>query len=110
MKSELLKLGAEFKIRAASLTDVGMMRDHNEDSVMTLEFFRDSQVEPGQNYLYVVCDGMGGAEAGETASAIAVATIRDYVEGRLRRGETQALGDSLAAALEEANRLIIEYQ
>jgi serine/threonine protein phosphatase PrpC len=110
MKSELLKLGVEFKIHAVALTDVGMMRDHNEDSVMTLEFFRDSEVEPAQNYLYVVCDGMGGAEAGEVASAIAVAAIRDYVESRLRRGETQALGETLTGALEEANRLIIEYQ
>ncbi len=110
LKAELLKQSGEVKIRAASLTNVGMMRELNEDSVLALEFFRDSQVEPAQNFLYVVCDGMGGAEAGETASAIAVATIRDYVEGRFRRGETQALGDSLTAALEEANRLIIEYQ
>ena len=110
MKTELLRLGSEVKIRAVSMTDVGMVREHNEDSVLALEFFRDSQVEPAQNYLYVVCDGMGGAEAGETASAIAVAAIRDYVEGRLHRGETQALRVALTAALEEANRLIIDYQ
>jgi PPM family protein phosphatase len=110
LKAELLKQSGEFKIRAAALTDVGMMRELNEDAIVTLEFFRDSQVEPSQNFLYVVCDGMGGAEAGETASAIAVQTIRDYVEDRFRRGETHAIGDSLTAALEEANRLIIEYQ
>ena len=109
-KAELLKQSGEFKIRAAALTDVGMMRELNEDAIVTLEFFRDSQVEPSQNFLYVVCDGMGGAEAGETASAIAVQTIRDYVEARFRRGETHAIGDSLTAALEEANLRIIEYQ
>jgi protein phosphatase len=110
LKTELLKQSSEFKLRAAALTDVGMVRELNEDAVLTVEFFRDSQVQPSQNFLYVVCDGMGGAEAGETASAIAVETIRDYVEGRFRRGETQALGECLNAALEEANRLIIEYQ
>ena len=110
LKAELLKQSGEFKIRAAALTDVGMMRELNEDAVLTLEFFRDSQVEPAQNFLYVVCDGMGGAEAGETASAIAVQTIRGYVEDSFRRGETQALGDALSAALEEANLRIIEYQ
>ena len=110
LKAELLKQSGEVKIRAATLTDVGMMRELNEDAVVALEFFRDSQVEPSQNFLYVVCDGMGGAEAGETASAIAVQTIRDYVESRFRRGETHAIGDSLTGALEEANRLIIEYQ
>jgi protein phosphatase len=110
LKTELLKLSSEVKIRAAALTDVGMVRELNEDSVLALEFFRDSQVEPSQSYLYAVCDGMGGAEAGETASAIAVGTIRDYVENRLRRGETQNLGELLTAALEEANNLIIGYQ
>jgi PPM family protein phosphatase len=110
LKAELLKQSSEVKIRAATLTDVGMMRQLNEDAVLALEFFRDSQVEPSQNFLYAVCDGMGGAEAGETASAIAVQTIRDYVESRFRRGETHAIGDSLTGALEEANRLIIEYQ
>src|SRR5208337_1882838 len=110
LKAELLKQSGEFKIRSAALTDVGRVRELNEDAVLALEFFRDSQVEPSQNFLYVVCDGMGGAEAGETASAIAVQTIRDYVESRFRRGETHAIGDSLTAALEEANRLIIEYQ
>ncbi len=44
------------------------------------------QVEPAQNYLYVVSDGMGGAEAGEIASAIAVDTIRDYVESKTGDG------------------------
>ena len=110
LKSELLKLSSEVKIRATALTDVGMVRELNEDSVLALEFFRDSQVEPSQSYLYAVCDGMGGAEAGETASAIAVGTIRDYVESRLRRGETQNLGELLTAALEEANNLILGYQ
>jgi serine/threonine protein phosphatase PrpC len=110
LKAGLLKQSGEFKLRAAALTDVGMVRELNEDAVLTVEFFRDSQVAPSQNFLYVVCDGMGGAEAGETASAIAVETIRDYVEGRFGRGETHSLGDSLTGALEEANRLIIEYQ
>lgn len=110
MKAELLKLSGEIKIRAAALTDVGMVRELNEDCVIALEFFRDSQVEPSQSFLYTVCDGMGGAEAGEIAAAIAVGTIRDYVEDRLRRGETQRLGETLTGALEEANRLIIEYQ
>ena len=110
LKTELLKQSSEFKLRAVAMTDVGMVRELNEDAVLTLEYFRDSQVDPSKFFLYVVCDGMGGAEAGETASAIAVTSIRDYVEEKLRRGETQTLGESLAAALEEANRRIIDYQ
>jgi protein phosphatase len=110
LKAELLKLSSQIKIRAAAMTDVGMVRELNEDAVVALEFFRDSQLEPSESFLYIVCDGMGGAEAGEMASAIAVTTIRDYVEERLRRGETQQLGNLLATALEEANSRIIAYQ
>ena len=109
-KAELLKLLGEITIRSATLTDVGMVREHNEDSVMCVEYFRDSMVEPARDFLYVVCDGMGGAEAGEVASAIAVETILRYVEERLERGETKDLQKLLVEALEEANARIIEYQ
>ncbi len=81
---------------AAALTDVGMVRELNEDAVMMVEYWRDSQVQPAQNFLYVVADGMGGAEAGEIASAIAVSAIRDYVEGGL--GERSPGSVSAAAA------------
>ncbi len=131
-KAELLRLNAQLRIRAACMTDVGMVREHNEDSVMALEVEQDCQVAPARRYLYVVSDGMGGAEAGETASAIAVETIRDYVgNGMNRRGvsvsagiqsqpetsgdtsgpaPTAALEELLRAALERANRDIVAYQ
>ena len=50
------------KLEVAALTDVGCKRTNNEDS-----FGYDLEAE-----LFVVCDGMGGSAAGETASATAV--------------------------------------
>lgn len=50
-------------------TDVGMRRDHNEDSYLV----DDDQL------LYVVADGMGGHAGGEMASKIAVSQIGEYV-------------------------------
>ena len=44
----------------ASLTDVGQARDHNEDSYLE------------RPPLFAVADGMGGAQAGEVASRIAM--------------------------------------
>jgi len=99
------------RLRAAAMTDVGRVREHNEDSVLAVEYTRESMVEPAQSYLYVVADGMGGAEAGEVASAIAVQTIRSYIEARLdaARGEVANGAELLTGALEEANSKIIEY-
>lgn len=110
LKEELVRLNGVLRIRAAAMTDVGMVREHNEDSVLAVEYVRDSLVEPAESYLYVVADGMGGAEAGEVASAIAVATIRNYVEEKLSGAEGKNPGALLSEALEEANRKIIEYQ
>jgi PPM family protein phosphatase len=108
-KTELVRLAGLVHIRSAALTDVGMVRELNEDAVMLVEYWRDSQVEPAQNFLYVVADGMGGAEAGEIASAIAVGAIRSYVSEGLK---TKAAGDArmmLQNALEDANAKILEY-
>ena len=109
-KIELTRLLGRVNLNAAVLSDVGMVRDHNEDAVMALQYTRDSLVEPAQNYLYVVCDGMGGAEAGEVAAAIAVSTIRGYVQERLAGADMQDPCKLMIASLEEANSKIIEYQ
>ena len=110
-KAELIALGGSVRLRAAAMTDVGRVREHNEDSVLAVEYVRESLIEPAQSHLFVVADGMGGAEAGEVASAIAVETIRSYVEGQLEtaRGEVKNVSELLTGALEEANSKIIEY-
>ena len=57
------------RILAWGQTDVGMKRDHNEDSFLIREDLG----------LCVVADGMGGHAGGELASSIAVRTIEDGV-------------------------------
>jgi len=110
LKAELLRLNSGIKVRSGALTDVGMVRELNEDSLMVLEYGRDSQLEPAEHFLYVVSDGMGGAEAGEVASAIAVGAIRDHVEKALSAGPAKPSPSLLVDAVEEANRQVQEYQ
>lgn len=109
-KAELVRLAGAMRIRAVVLTDVGMVRETNEDSIMAAEYRRDSLVEPARSLLYVVADGMGGAEAGEVASAIAVEAIREYVTNHVGAMPKNGAPEVLRQALEAANTRILEYQ
>ena len=57
------------RVQAVGLTDTGKVREHNEDSIAL-----DADIG-----LYVLADGMGGYNAGEVASGIAVKTITNLV-------------------------------
>ncbi len=60
----------EVRLRAvaAGISDVGLQRDHNEDSFAILN----------DQELYVVADGMGGHRAGDVASRLATDAIVDF--------------------------------
>lgn len=64
------------KLTAASKTDVGQQREQNEDNAYAFV------TEDGLAGLFIVADGMGGYQAGEVASQIAVEKIRDALKQR----------------------------
>ncbi|WP_103668785.1 protein phosphatase 2C domain-containing protein [Pseudanabaena sp. BC1403] len=69
-------------ITYAGKTDVGIQRDRNEDDFVTVFQTRSingkSQIsDRSYRGLFVLCDGMGGHDGGEVASAIAVNSITD---------------------------------
>src|SRR5437016_13535322 len=59
------------KLTAADKTDVGKQREQNEDSV----YKRIESSDQGDRGLFIVPDGMGGYQAGEVASRLAVEAI-----------------------------------
>src|SRR2546421_4864969 len=63
------------KLRVVGLTDTGKVREHNEDTIA---------VDPDIGLL-VLADGMGGYNAGEVASGIAVKTIVNLVREQVER-------------------------
>lgn len=71
-------------ISFGSRTDIGYVRDHNEDSLII--------IPP----LFAVADGMGGHEAGEIASEITVNTLAELAPSHLD-------AEGLTAAVEAAN-------
>lgn len=80
-------------LTASGLSDQGCVRTNNEDSFLLAP-------ELG---LFIVADGMGGANAGEHASRLAVDTVAEVVR---RSGQRDSQG--LTLALEEANRRVME--
>jgi serine/threonine protein phosphatase PrpC len=78
------------QLRAGACTDIGRARTVNQDSHLLL---------PDQG-LWVVADGMGGAQGGEVASAMVIDTLTEVY----REPSTEAL----LAAMDEANRRIHE--
>jgi protein phosphatase len=95
------------RIAAAGITDIGRGRKHNEDTVLVR---RDLE-------LYIVCDGAGGHNAGNVASALATTSIANAFETTADQLHDRPDVDNfglfvdarrLASAIHKANADVVE--
>ncbi len=83
-------------LEIAAETDVGLIRNLNEDSIAT-----DARLG-----LLVLADGMGGYKAGNVASELATRSIAEVVDEGLKKNAGADVGALIRKAVLAANRLV----
>src|SRR5664279_1499824 len=103
----------DITIEVFGKTDVGLIREHNEDNFLVADVttgVRSNDIKEeltlplgDKGALFLVCDGMGGAAAGEVASRMAVESIFDVLSATApqdRDGFARAVRRSIEVANE----------
>ena len=102
-------------------TDVGRVRDHNEDSFLVADLTADNaSLQPevrthlvgSHGSLFMVADGLGGAAAGEVASELAILTVQSELRAQWRAAPertAEVFARAIKAAAEAANAKIFAY-
>jgi len=104
------KKSTVIEVRVFGQTDVGQVREHNEDNFLVADLTRKArEFEPGQAHVlgksgavFGVCDGMGGAAAGEVASRLAVDIIYDRLAEAKAPRNREDLARRLVRAVQDA--------
>ena len=100
----------EVVVHVFGRTDVGKMREHNEDAFVVADLTRgNATLQPevrshtvgDRGTLFMVADGMGGAAAGEIASAMAIEAVLREVTDALA-GADRPTEDAFATAIKRA--------
>lgn len=107
-------------------TDVGRMREHNEDAFVVADLTRgNATLQPevrthvlgDRGTLFMIADGMGGAAAGEIASAMAIGVVLHKLSEASATGEAPdeetyalALKRAVAAANAQIHNFALEHQ
>jgi len=95
------------KRKLGMITDVGKVREVDEDSILAADLSFGINSENNQFLLLAVADGMGGHAKGEEASKIALNTITKTVIPQLN--DNIPYTDLLDQGIKNANQAILDY-
>lgn len=86
-------------MRILAKSDIGKVRDMNQDSYYV------SDLEKDEIKLYILADGMGGYKGGEIASSMAVTCAKNYIYNKFKttKKERKCILDLIGEAIEYAN-------
>ena len=90
-------------IKAYAKSDVGKVRELNEDS-----FYISDSLDEIQ--LYILADGMGGYKGGEVASKLAIQSAKNYIESNFKQIEKDkdSIIQLVGSSVEYANMIVYE--
>jgi len=103
------------KLALGYASDVGQVRHHNEDVLLTLETSQLGDQAIDTLGWFVLADGMGGHQSGEKASALAVRVVthsllteilRPYLFNEPRDASQPSLSEVLVNAVQAANKAV----
>ncbi|MDW8245078.1 MAG: Stp1/IreP family PP2C-type Ser/Thr phosphatase [Sandaracinaceae bacterium] len=109
--------GSKIVVRYVGRTDVGLVREHNEDNFLLFDVTANRRSDGREvvesivgkgGLVFAVCDGMGGAAAGEVASRMAVEEIQRFFASAGPPRDRDAFARRLVRAIESAGAHIFE--
>jgi serine/threonine protein phosphatase PrpC len=97
-------------------TSAGRVRTRNEDSFLVMHRTWSNLAERHELAILLVADGMGGYDAGDQASGLAIRAfgasltplLTNGLNGKLNNQPATSLAGSITAGLQEANRQVFE--
>src|SRR6266700_2902074 len=91
-----------FQFNVAARTDIGCVRENNEDSLLSV-VPEDIQILQAKGALFIVADGMGGHNSGEVASSLVVNALREAYY----QDHDNDLGAALQRSVVQANQALL---